>query len=103
METNDNLREKRIVRILTNEFPMFFAIVTRLRQEISMIGADGGVIGSSVISQVQAVFPEGALQKRIKVGLQVNYENNAFDNHHTYFQFSGSFNRARFSGETTRQ
>jgi len=29
-------------------------------------------VNSSVVPQVQAVFPQGALTKKIKVGLQVN-------------------------------
>lgn len=32
----------------------------------------GGVVNSTVVPQVQAVFPHGALTKKIKVGLQVN-------------------------------
>ncbi len=32
----------------------------------------GGVVNSTVVPQVQAVFPQGALTKKIKVGLQVN-------------------------------
>lgn len=32
----------------------------------------GGMVSSSVVPQVQAVFPQGALTKKIKVGLQVN-------------------------------
>ncbi len=72
LETSDELREKRIIRVL-NDFPQYLAIVSRLRQEIAMVGSDGGVLSSTVVSQVQAVFPEGALQKRIKVGLQVRH------------------------------
>ena len=34
----------------------------------------GGVVNSNVVPQVQAVFPQGALTKKIKVGLQVNIE-----------------------------
>ena len=30
------------------------------------------MVSSSVVPQVQAVFPQGALTKKIKVGLQVN-------------------------------
>lgn len=47
------------------------AVVSRIRQESSLVGSDGGVLSSTVVPQVQAVFPEGALQKRIRVGLQV--------------------------------
>ncbi|CAH8573402.1 unnamed protein product [Heterobilharzia americana] len=70
LETMEELREKRIIRILTNDFPQYLAVVSRLRQESSLVGSDGGVLSSTVVPQVQAVFPEGALQKRIRVGLQ---------------------------------
>ncbi|KAA3680037.1 ankyrin [Paragonimus westermani] len=72
LETLEELREKRIIRILTNDFPQYLAVVSRLRQETAMIGSDGGVLSSTVVPQVQAVFPEGALQKRIRVGLQAH-------------------------------
>ncbi len=65
------MRDRRIQRILTADVPQFFALVSRFRQEISLIGPDGGVLNSTVAPKVQAVFPKGALQKRIKVGLQV--------------------------------
>ncbi|KER26822.1 hypothetical protein T265_06030 [Opisthorchis viverrini] len=72
LETMEELREKRIIRILTNDFPQYLAVVSRLRQETALIGSDGGVLSSTVVPQVQAVFPEGALQKRIRVGLQAH-------------------------------
>lgn len=62
----------RLTRIVTTEFPHYFAVVSRIRQEVHAIGPEGGMVSSSVVSQVQAVFPEGALTKKIKVGLQVN-------------------------------
>ena len=42
-----------------------------MRVENQWIGEEGGVISSKVIPQVQAVFPQGALNKKVKVGLQV--------------------------------
>ncbi|KAF4523418.1 hypothetical protein B566_EDAN007890, partial [Ephemera danica] len=48
----------------------YFAIVSRVRQEVHAIGPEGGMVSSSVVPQVQAVFPQGALTKKIKVGLQ---------------------------------
>ena len=39
---------------------------------ISFLYDLGGVVNSTVVPQVQAVFPQGALTKKIKVGLQVN-------------------------------
>ncbi|XP_070157732.1 ankyrin-2 isoform X2 [Polyergus mexicanus] len=62
----------RITRIITTDFPQYFAIVTRIKQEVHVIGAEGGILISSVANHVQAVFPAGALTKKIKVGLQAN-------------------------------
>ena len=42
-----------------------------MQVESRWIGEEGGVINSKVIPQVQAVFPQGALNKKVKVGLQV--------------------------------
>ena len=72
LESAEELYHKRITRILTTDFPNYFAIVTRIRQESKNIGPEGDMISSTVVPQVQAVFPEGALTKKIKVGLQVS-------------------------------
>uniref|UniRef100_A0A0K2T181 Putative LOC100642686 [Bombus terrestris] n=1 Tax=Lepeophtheirus salmonis TaxID=72036 RepID=A0A0K2T181_LEPSM len=66
----EDLNTNRITRILTTDFPQYFAIVSRIRQEVHAIGPEGGVVNSSVVPQVQAIFPQGALTKKIKVGLQ---------------------------------
>lgn len=52
----DDLHTSRITRILTNDFPMYFAVVTRVRQEVHCVGPEGGVILSSVVSRVQVVL-----------------------------------------------
>ncbi|KAI8521763.1 Ankyrin-2 [Branchiostoma belcheri] len=70
IESTEELQQKRIVRILTTDFPQYFAVVTRVRMETKMVGPEGGMLSSSVVPQVQAVFPEGALTKKIRVGLQ---------------------------------
>lgn len=66
----EDLQTTRITRILTNDFPQYFAIVTRIRQEVHAVGPEGGMISSTTVPFVTAVFPEGALTKPIKVGLQ---------------------------------
>lgn len=48
--------------------------MSRIKQDSNLIGPEGGILSSTVVPQVQAVFPEGALTKRIRVGLQVNSE-----------------------------
>merc|ERR1719211_667227 len=72
MSQLEDLNTNRITRILTTDFLQYFAIVSRIRQEVHAIGPEGGVVNSTVVPQVQAVFPQGALTKKIKVGLQVN-------------------------------
>lgn len=68
----EDISSGRITRIVTQDFPQYFAVVSRIRQEVHAIGPEGGMVSSTVVPQVQAVFPEGALTKKIKVGLQVN-------------------------------
>ena len=71
LENAEDLYQRRVTRILTEDFPVYFALVTRVRQETKSIGMEGGIISSTVVPQVQAVFPDGAIQKSIRVGLQV--------------------------------
>ncbi|KAJ8966561.1 hypothetical protein NQ314_003456 [Rhamnusium bicolor] len=66
----EDLHTNRITRILTNDFPHYFAVVSRIRQEVHAIGPDGGTVSSSAVPLVQAVFPPNALTKKIRVGLQ---------------------------------
>ncbi|XP_061441303.1 ankyrin-2 isoform X29 [Rhineura floridana] len=70
LDTPEELEKKRICRIITRDFPQYFAVVSRVKQDSNLIGPEGGVLSSTVVPQVQAVFPEGALTKRIRVGLQ---------------------------------
>ncbi|KAI5087673.1 ankyrin-2-like isoform X14, partial [Silurus meridionalis] len=70
LDSPEELEKKRICRIITRDFPQFFAVVSRIQQDSHLIGPEGGVLSSSLVPQVQAVFPEGALTKRIRVGLQ---------------------------------
>lgn len=71
LDTPEELERKRICRIITRDFPQYFAVVSRIKQDSNLIGPEGGILSSTVVPQVQAVFPEGALTKRIRVGLQV--------------------------------
>ncbi|XP_035848239.1 ankyrin-3-like isoform X24 [Sander lucioperca] len=64
------LEKKRICRIVTSDFPQYFAVVSRIKQESNHMGPDGGLLSSSTVPMVQASFPQGALTKRIRVGLQ---------------------------------
>uniref|UniRef100_A0A665UFZ4 Ankyrin 2 n=1 Tax=Echeneis naucrates TaxID=173247 RepID=A0A665UFZ4_ECHNA len=70
LDTLEELERKRICRIITRDFPQYFAVVSRIKQDSNLIGPEGGILSSTVVPQVQAVFPEGALTKRIRVGLQ---------------------------------
>ncbi|XP_020810007.1 ankyrin-3 [Drosophila serrata] len=66
----EDLATNRIVRIVTQNVPHFFAVVSRVRQEVHAIGPDGGTVYSTAVPEVQATFPRHALTKKIRVGLQ---------------------------------
>ncbi|XP_055360032.1 ankyrin-3-like isoform X17 [Betta splendens] len=70
LDTPEELERKRICRIVTKDFPQYFAVVSRIRQETNHMGPEGGTLYSQSVPLVQASFPEGALTKKIKVGLQ---------------------------------
>uniref|UniRef100_A0A8C3AZ10 Ankyrin 3 n=1 Tax=Cyclopterus lumpus TaxID=8103 RepID=A0A8C3AZ10_CYCLU len=70
LDSPAELERKRICRIITRDFPQYFAVVSRIRQETNQMGPEGGTLCSRSIPLVQASFPEGALTKKIKVGLQ---------------------------------
>nr|XP_014429003.1 ankyrin-3 isoform X24 [Pelodiscus sinensis] len=70
LDSIEELEKKRICRIITKDFPQYFAVVSRIKQESNQIGPEGGVLSSTTVPRVQASFPEGALTKRIRVGLQ---------------------------------
>uniref|UniRef100_A0A7N8XAG2 Ankyrin 3a n=1 Tax=Mastacembelus armatus TaxID=205130 RepID=A0A7N8XAG2_9TELE len=70
LDSPAELEKKRICRIVTRDFPQYFAVVSRIKQESNHMGPDGGVLSSSTVPMVQASFPQGALTKKIRVGLQ---------------------------------
>jgi ankyrin len=72
LESAEDLYHRRITRIVTGDFPKYFALVSRITQDSGLIGPDGGLLNSTIDSKVQAVFPAGALTKAIKVGLQAH-------------------------------
>ncbi|XP_019715618.1 ankyrin-3 isoform X41 [Hippocampus comes] len=70
LDSPAELEKKRICRIVSRDFPQYFAVVSRIKQESNHMGPDGGVLSSSTVTMVQASFPQGALTKKIRVGLQ---------------------------------
>ncbi|XP_077469345.1 uncharacterized protein LOC144084621 isoform X2 [Stigmatopora argus] len=70
LDSPAELEKKRICRIVSGDFPQYFAVVSRIKQESNHMGPDGGVLCSSTVPMVQASFPQGALTKKIRVGLQ---------------------------------
>ena len=71
---DDAPTDRPVIRIVTRDLPHFFALVSRVRQEKQAVGEQGGVIKSTVVPSVSAHFPDGALSKKIAVGLQVQTE-----------------------------
>ena len=48
----EDLNTNRITRILTTDFPQYFAIVSRIRQEVHVVGPEGATVNSTVVRQV---------------------------------------------------
>ena len=74
LESQEELVKKRIRRIISTDFPLYFAVVSRIQQESDLIGPEGGQLTSKLVPQVQASFPETAVTKRVRLGLQVSWE-----------------------------
>ena len=55
----EELDTSRVVRISCTGFPQYFAILSRVKEEVRAIGADGGKVTSSHEPHVQAYFPKG--------------------------------------------
>uniref|UniRef100_A0A8C7SKQ5 Ankyrin 1, erythrocytic b n=1 Tax=Oncorhynchus mykiss TaxID=8022 RepID=A0A8C7SKQ5_ONCMY len=70
LESHEELEKKRIRRIISTDFPLYFAVVSRVQQESDLIGPDGGQLTSNLVPHVQAIFPETAVTKRVRLGLQ---------------------------------
>ncbi|CAF1056744.1 unnamed protein product [Adineta ricciae] len=71
LESTEQLNSRRITRIITNDFPRYFALISRLHQESHFVDERGGLLTSTIIPSCQAHVPEKALQKRIRVSLHV--------------------------------
>lgn len=69
----EELEKKRVCRIITTDFPLYFVIMSRLCQDYDTIGPEGGSLKSKLVPLVQATFPENAVTKRVKLALQVTH------------------------------
>ncbi|XP_072915969.1 ankyrin-1-like isoform X9 [Hemitrygon akajei] len=70
LDSPEELERKRICRIVSMDFPLYFAIVSRIRQDTEWIGPEGGVVCSTLVPKVQTTFPPSAVIKRVRLGLQ---------------------------------
>ncbi|EGV95027.1 Ankyrin-1, partial [Cricetulus griseus] len=66
----EELEKKRVCRIITTDFPLYFVIMSRLCQDYDTIGPEGGSLRSKLVPLVQATFPENAVTKKVKLALQ---------------------------------
>ncbi|XP_077479804.1 uncharacterized protein ank1b isoform X11 [Stigmatopora argus] len=70
LESQEELEKKRIRRIISTDFPLYFAVVSRIQQESDLIGPEGGRLSCKLVPHVEAIFPETAVTKRVRLGLQ---------------------------------
>lgn len=73
LESHEELEKKRIRRIISTDFPLYFAVVSRIQQESDLIGPEGGRLSTKLVPHVEAIFPETAVTKRVRLGLQVSW------------------------------
>lgn len=70
IEREDELSSKRVARVLLGELPQFLVLISRFRVDLQEVGAEGGMLSSSVVTLAQAVLPPEALTKSVRIGLQ---------------------------------
>uniref|UniRef100_A0A8D0KKB0 Ankyrin-1 n=1 Tax=Salvator merianae TaxID=96440 RepID=A0A8D0KKB0_SALMN len=70
LESLEELEKKRICRIITTDFPLYFVVMSRVCQDWEQIGPEGGCLQSTLVPMVQATFPETAVTKKVKLALQ---------------------------------
>uniref|UniRef100_A0A8C8SS21 Ankyrin 1 n=1 Tax=Pelusios castaneus TaxID=367368 RepID=A0A8C8SS21_9SAUR len=70
LESLEELEKKRVCRIISTDFPLYFVVMSRICQDCNLIGPEGGCLNSTLVPMVQASFPETAVTKRVKLALQ---------------------------------
>ncbi|KAM6369677.1 ankyrin-1 isoform 13-T13 [Pluvialis apricaria] len=70
LESLEELEKKRVCRIITTDFPLYFVVMSRICQDCDMIGPEGGCLKSTLVPMVQATFPDAAVTKRVRLALQ---------------------------------
>ncbi|KAM9266360.1 ankyrin-1 isoform 8-T8 [Morus bassanus] len=70
MESQEELDKKRLCRIITTDFPLYFVVMSRICQDCDLIGPEGGCLKSTLVPMVQATFPDTAVTKRVRLALQ---------------------------------
>lgn len=73
LESQEELDKKRVCRIITTDFPLYFVVMSRICQDCDMIGPEGGCLKSTLVPMVQATFPDTAVTKRVRLALQVSF------------------------------
>ncbi|NXD83994.1 ANK1 protein, partial [Halcyon senegalensis] len=70
LESLEELEKKRVCRIITTDFPLYFVVMSRICQDCDLIGPEGGCLKSTLVPMVQATFPDTAVTKKVKLALQ---------------------------------
>ena len=64
--------QKQHVTIVTDKFPVYFALVTRPKRQSEDVGSEGGILTSPLNRDVQVILPQGAVKRDTQVQLQVS-------------------------------
>lgn len=72
LESLEELEKKRVRRIITTDFPLYFVVMSRICQDCDLIPPEGGCLKSTLVPMVQATFPDAAVTKKVRLALQVS-------------------------------
>lgn len=71
LSSAEELYQQRVARIITCDFPKYFALVSTPAHDRRVIGPNGGEMTSSIDPRVVVGIPNNAFSKKIHIKLQV--------------------------------
>ena len=63
--------KRQVARIFTSNFPQYFAVITRCRQDVVTVGSEATVITSSTVDNAKIGIKAKSLLKEVNIGLGV--------------------------------
>ncbi|XP_059087243.1 ankyrin-3-like [Tigriopus californicus] len=65
----ETVMPQQIVRIVASDFPQYFAVISRVRQDIRQVGPEGAVLSAALCPRARVQIPPKALTKETDIGI----------------------------------